>query len=199
MYELPTFIKLKGRKFHITNAGDFRMVLDCFSALQDEKMSEDYRVLACLIIFYNEFDDKHIDEQLTEYKEYILDLVKEMFRFMNCGQEESPGAQQEVSLIDWKNDSTIISAAINGVANQEVRASPYLHWWTFIGYYMSIDDKSVLATVVGIRDKIVRHKKLEKWELEFKRHNPKYFVWNKSTVKDREAEQMIRELWNRGD
>ena len=57
MYELPTTIEVKGRQFNIRNSGDFRMVLDCFSALQDEELSEDYRVLACLLIFYNEFND----------------------------------------------------------------------------------------------------------------------------------------------
>ena len=206
MYELPTTITVKDRQFNITNAGDFRMVLDCFSALQDEEMSEDYRVLACLLIFYNEFIDEEnhqrveIDslEVLEDIRDYLPDLTKEMFKFMNCGQNESPGANQGVALVDWEQDSMMICSAINKVVNQEIRALPYLHWWTFLGYYLAIDDKSVLATVVSIRDKIARHKKLEKWETEFRRNNPNYFVWRQSTVQDREAENFIREMWNKG-
>ena len=194
MYELPTTIEVKGRKFNIRNSGDFRMVLDCFSALQDEELSEDYRVLACLLIFYNEFNDI---EDLREVEEYIEGLVKEMYRFFNCGQEDSPGADAGSSVIDWEQDSTMICAAINNVAKTEIRAVPNLHWWTFLGYYMSVGE-SVLSTVVGIRDKILKHKKLEKWEQDFKKSNPKYFVWKKSTVQDREAENLIRNIWNKG-
>lgn len=194
MYELPTTIEVKGRQFNIRNSGDFRMVLDCFSALQDEEMSEDYRVLACLLIFYNEFN---CIEDIREVEEYVEDLVKEMYKFFNCGQEDSVGADAGKSLIDWEKDSVMICAAVNNVAKTEIRAIPSLHWWTFLGYYMSVGE-SVLSTVVGIRDKLIHHKKLEKWEQDFKKSNPKYFVWKKSTVQDREAENLIRQLWNKG-
>ena len=35
MYELPTSITLKGIEHPIRNDGDYRMVLDCFNALND--------------------------------------------------------------------------------------------------------------------------------------------------------------------
>ena len=194
MYELPTTITVKDREFHIRDSGDFRMVLDCFSALQDEELSEDYRVLASLLIFYNEFSS---ETDLANYKEYVEGLVKEMFLFMNAGQEQSPGADAGYSVIDWEGDSQMICAAINNVAQTEVRSIKYLHWWTFLGYYMSVGE-SVLSTVVNIRSKLCKHKKLEKWEQEFKKNNPRYFVWKKSTVEDRETENLVRNLWNKG-
>ena len=194
MYSLQTSVVVGGNEFHITNDGDFRMVLDCFSALADEELSEDLRVLASLLIFYNEFNSP---EDVYNYKDILEDLVKEMYKFFNCGKTGSPGAETQSSLIDWDADSTIISAAINNVAKTEIRAIPNLHWWTFMGYYMSIGE-SILSTVVGIRNKIVKHKKLEKWEQEFKKDNPSYFNWKSSTVDDREAEKVIRELWNQG-
>ena len=49
-----------------------------------------------------------------------------------------------------------------------------------------------------MRDKIVRHKKREKWEQDFKRNNPEYFNWKSIPVKDREMENLIREIWNQG-
>lgn len=194
MYTLPTSITVSGKQFTITENGDFRMVLDCFSALNDEELSEDLRVLASLLIFYNEFNTI---EDIRENEDLSEDLVKEMYRFMNCNQENSPGAQTSRSLIDWDKDSQMICAAVNNVAKAEIRAIPYLHWWTFLGYYMSVGE-SVMSTVVSIRDKIVHNKKLEKWERDFKRDNPTYFQWKSSTLMDREAEAVIRELWNSG-
>ena len=114
MYSLPTTVKVKDREFHIRDRGDYRMVLDCFSALQDEELSEDYRVLASLLIFYNEFTGL---EDIQQYEEYIPELVKEMFRFINAGQENSPGADAVSSVIDWEGDSQMICSAISNVAN----------------------------------------------------------------------------------
>ena len=194
MYSLPTTVTVKDREFHIRNRGDYRMVLDCFSALQDEELSEDYRVLASLLIFYNEFDSL---EDIVFYEEYLPELTREMFRFINAGKDASPGANAGGAVIDWEGDSQMICAAVNNVAKTEIRTVEYCHWWTFLGYYMSVG-KSVMATVVGIRSKIIHGKKLEKWEKDFKKDNPEYFNWRRSSVEEREIENLVRELWNKG-
>ena len=193
MYRLPTKVLVNDLEFNIRERGDFRMVLDCFKALQDEELSEDYRVLASLLIFYNEFNDI---QNLYEYEDCLNDLVKEMYKFINGGEEQSPGAERDVSLVDWEQDSQIVCAAVNNVANQEIRSVEYLHWWTFLGYYMSVGE-SVLSTVVSIRDKIAHHKNLEKWEKEFKKNNPKYFVW-RQTAQEQELNNLVRDIWNKG-
>lgn len=194
MYKLQTSVDVNGVQYNITDDGDFRMVLDCFKALTDEELSEDCRVLASLLIFYNEF--KCLDD-LQENGDILDELVRGMFRFINCGQDQSPGAHMSRAVIDWDKDEQMICAAINNVANTEVRASDYLHWWTFMGYYMSVGE-SVMSTVVSIRNKLIKHKKLEKWERDFKRDNPEYFIWKSSSVEDREAENLVRELWGKG-
>lgn len=193
MYSLPVSVNVYGSEFHIRNRGDFRMVLDCFDALQDDEMSEDYRILASLIIFYQEFSSI---QDLKDHESILSKLVDEMFHFINGGEEKSPGAEQDSVLIDWEKDSQLICAAINNVAKIEIRSVEYMHWWTFLGYYMSIGE-SVLSTVVSIRDKIAHHKKLEKWEKDFRRDNPKYFEW-RQTAQNREAENLLKELWNKG-
>ena len=193
MYRLPTKVIVDDLEFNIRERGDFRMVLDCFKALQDEELSEDYRVLASLLIFYNELNDPY---DLQEYEPQLNDLVKEMYKFINGGEESSPGAERDVSLVDWEQDSQIVCAAINNVANKEIRSLEYLHWWTFLGYYMSIG-QSVLSTVVSIRDKIAHHKKLEDWEKEFKLKNPKYFVW-RQTAQEQDLNNLVRDIWNKG-
>ena len=75
-------------------------------------------------------------------------------------------------LLDWRQDAALIAADVNRVAGCEVRALPYLHWWTFLACFNAIGEGQ-LSTVVGIRDKLRRGKKLEPWEQEYYRaHKP---------------------------
>ena len=193
MYELPTSVTVDDTEYNIRCAGDFRMVLDCFSALNDIEMGEDYRILASLIIFYEDFNSI---EDISEVDSDVLNiLIEEMMLFFNCGVEEEE--QNLPKLVDWDTDANIIIAAVNNVAGKEIRLEEYIHWWTFVGYYMSIGD-SVLATVVGIRNKIIKGKKLDKWEQEFKAEHKKYFEWNRKTTEERELDNLVHELWNSG-
>lgn len=194
MYDLPTSIQIEDRQYQITNNGDYRVILDCFSALSDTELSEDEQVLASLLIFYNEFTDL---EDIPRDEETLKHLISEMCKFFNCGQEDSVGASVNEKVIDWENDSNIITPAINNVAHGEVRALPYLHWWTFMGYYMSVGE-SVLSTVVSIRHKLNKGKELEKWEREFKRDNPQYFNWKKKSKEQLDLDEYVKNLWNNG-
>lgn len=194
MYDLPTSVFIEDEEYKIRDAGDFRVILDCFSALGDVELGETFRVLASLIIFYEDLDEDlvfHLDEEI------LLQLVKEMYKFFTCGQEEQIASAQP-KLIDWDKDAQIIMSGVNSVAGKEVRAEKYVHWWTFMGYYMAIGE-SVLSTVVSIRNKILKGKKLEKWEEEFRRDNPKYFNWNSKTVEEQELDALVHELWNSGE
>ena len=65
-----------------------------------------------------------------------------------------------------------------------------------MGYYSAVGE-SLLSTVVTIRDKMMRGKKLEKNEREFRLNNPEYFVWNSQTTDDEEAKKLLNELWNK--
>lgn len=196
MYDLPTSVFIDDTEYKIRNAGDFRMVIDCFSALSDIEMGENYRILASLIIFYEDFNDEN---DIPRDTELVTELVKEMYKFFNQGQEEDETPQAvKPKLIDWEKDSTIIMAAVNNVAKQELRLEPYVHWWTFLGYYMSVGE-SVLSTVVSIRDKIIRGKKLEKWEREYQQDNPNLFVWNHKTIEEQELDKIMEEMWNSGE
>lgn len=193
MYELPISVTVNDTEYKITNAGDFRMVLDCFSALNDIEMGEDFRILASLLIFYEDFNDIEDVENVPE--DDLTQLIREMMLFFNCGQPDDDNVNLP-KLIDWDNDSMMIIAAVNNVAGKEVRAEQYIHWWTFVGYYMSVGE-SVLSTVVGIRDKIVKGKKLDKWEKDYKAEHPKYFNWNSKSVEEQELDNLVHELWNK--
>ena len=193
MYDLPTSIFVEDKEYKIREAGDFRVVLDCFSALGDIEMGEDFRVLASLIIFYDGFTEDTLSD-LNEGE--ATALIKEMLLFFNCGQEDDSNTPSP-KLIDWDKDSQMIMSAVNNVAGKEVRLEKYIHWWTFVGYYMSIGE-SVLATVVSIRNKILKSEKLEKWEQKFRQENPHYFKWNSKSIEDQELDALMYELWNNG-
>ena len=194
MYELPTYVKVNGKIYNIRQRGDYRIVLGCFDILNDAELSEDERVLASLLTFYNEFDDI---EDLPTDEETFMGLVTGMFTFMNMGEEDSVGAHSDYTVIDWKQDEAMITSAINNVARQEIRLAEYIHWWTFMGYFMAVGE-SVLATVVGIRTKIAKHEKLDNWEKKFKKDNPSYFVWKNVDLKMAEQKALLDEIWNVG-
>lgn len=194
MFDIPTNIVIEDRQFNIRNRGDYRMVLDCFSILNDMDLTQQERVIGCLMIFYEGFDDP-LEVYLIE-DDLLLELVNKMYEFFNCGQkEENP--KNSPRLIDWKKDEQLVCSAVNKVAQQEIRAIPYMHWWTFMGYYMAIGE-SALSTVVNIRYKIVHNKKLEKFEKDFKNDNPQYFNWDKKTSEQHEAEDWVLKMWNGG-
>ena len=194
MFEIPTTIELNGKEFNIRNKGDYRTILDCFAALEDAELDKQERLFASLIIFYEDINSIEDIYKLGD----IETAINEMYKFFNCGSDESSGRKVNHKLMDWKQDEQLIASAVNKVAGTEVRSLEYLHWWTFMGYYSAIG-KCPLSTILNIRDKIVKGKKLEKEERTFRQENPQYFVWNKNTVEEEEADRLVKELWNSGD
>lgn len=190
MYSLPIEVAINNQVFKITNNGDYRMVIDCFSALNDIELSEQYRLCASLIIFYEDINS--IEDIEEKFGDDLNTAVNKMFEFFNCNDV---GHKVNYRLLDWNKDEQMICSAVNNVAHTEIRALPYLHWWTFMGYYTSVGE-SVFSTVVGIREKIVKHKKLEKYEKEFRYNNPQYFDWNSKTLEQQEIEKEVLDMWN---
>ena len=97
---------------------------------------------------------------------------------------------------DWEQYFPMIIAPINRVAGQDVRALPYMHWWTFIGYYMEIGD-CTFSTILDIRRKLRKHKELEKWEREYYNENRELIDFKSAHLTDDEDE-FIRQLMTGG-
>ena len=192
MYEIPTSVTVGGQSFTIRNRGDYRIVLDCFSCLNDEELTKQEKLFACLIIFYEDFNK--LEDVITLEQETFNQLIEQMYSFFYCN-ELNIGIKTSFKALDWDTDSQLVCAAVNKVSHMEVRTVEYLHWWTFMGYFMEIGE-SVIATVVSIRSKIMKGKKLEKHEQEFRKNNPQYFVWDSRTEQQKEDEQAFKELWN---
>ena len=192
MFELPISISINGKDYPIRNKGDYRTIEDCFIALNDTELTYEYRIATCLVIFYEQFTC--IDDINDEFNTETLSLaVKEMFNFFNCGSENI-GSKKPYKLIDWQKDEQLVVSSINAVAYQEIRSVPYLHWWTFMGYFMNIGD-CLLSNIVNIREKIVKGKKLEKHERQFMMENPQYFNWERRTEEQIEDDKLLLELW----
>ena len=191
MYTIPTSITVDGVEYKIRNDGDFRVILDCFRALGDVELTAKERLLAALIIFYVDFNT--IEDLVSKDVEQ---LTKEMYNFFNCGSD-TVGTKSNKKLVDWEQDEQLICSAVNKVYGKEIRLEPYVHWWTFVGYFTAIGE-SPISTIIHIRDKMVSGKKLEKHERDYKRENPQYFTWNSKSVEENEADKLIREIWDSG-
>ena len=193
MYELPTEIIVKDIPYQIRNRGDYRMILDVFSGLEDDELEQNERVISALMIFYENFNEL---EDVLACGDDLEELVKQMYDFFNGDKVKANEVKKARKLLDWEGDSALISAAINHVSGKEIRSEPYIHWWTFLSYYMSVGE-SVLSTVISIRDKTANGKKLEKWEQDYKRDNPQYFRWKYKTVDEIDAENWLKSVWNK--
>lgn len=192
MYELPTTLHINNQEFKIRNKGDFRVTLDCFSALNDRELDEQERVYAMLIIFFEDINDIYDIEKLGDLEK----ACKEIEKFFNCGQE-SVGLKTNYKVLDWDKDEQLITSAINNVAKTEIRSLPYLHWWTFMGYYLAIGE-CPLSNIVSIRHKIATGKKLEKYENTFRQENPQYFDIDYRSNQDKDLEDwFLKEVWNK--
>ena len=190
MYSLPTSVQIGQVSFNIRNQGDYRVILDCFQALNDDELTKEEKIFNCLFIFYEDFYDL---DDLPKDSETLNQCVLEMFKFFNQN-EELQSNTHDVRLLDWDSDSNLIASAINKVANQEIRSLEYLHWWTFLGYYIAIGE-CPLSHIVGIRSKIANNQKLEDHEKKFKQENPQYFNIDMRSAEQKEADDYIRKLW----
>lgn len=191
-WKLPTSLCVSGKNYKIRT--DFRVILDILAAMNDpeifdtgtsetDKAAE--RVLTMLQILYVDFDTIPPSEW-REAAERARD-------FIDCGMKDD--GKPKPRLMDWEQDAPIIVPAVNKIAKIDVRSVKYMHWWTFFGYYMEIGE-CLLATVVNIRDKKRKGKKLEKWEKEFYQNNKSLVdLKMKQEKRSEEEKEALRKLF----
>ena len=188
MYELPTSIIINDKEYPIRNKGDYRTIINIIDVTGDPELKSNEIMAVVIIMFYENVNT--ISDIYYTFPD-IQEAYNQVMKFISLNNSEV-GQKTEHKMIDWVQDENLIVSAINNVAHTEIRALPYLHWWTFIGYYMSIGECS-LATVVGIRSKIAEGRKLDKSEQRFRKNNPQYFVWERDLQKNK---QLLDSIWN---
>lgn len=189
MYELQKTIKVGGVEYKIRNDADFRTILDCIAAMGDTDLNNEERCISLLTIFYEDINTIEDIYKLNDVQEAINSAIK----FINLNDVDV-GYQSHHKLLDWHKDEHMIVSAVNNVAKMEIRALEYLHWWTFIAYYMAIGD-CALANIISIRKKILNGKKLDDSEKEFRKQNPQYFNWQSESIEQQMIEKQIDDMW----
>ena len=154
-WDLPKSVEVGGEEWEIRS--DFRAILTIIAAFGDPDLTPAEKQYTALRVFYPHFNDM----PNTLYK----DAYGELLSFIDHGSEAKDKKPTQ-RVMDWEQDAHILFPAINSVAGTEVRALDYLHWWTFVGFFMEIHG-GVYSTVLQLRQKKARHKKLEKNEQEF--------------------------------
>lgn len=157
-WELPVSTEIGGREYRVN--ADFRDVLDIIACLNADGEDEQTRVYVAMALFYEDFD--------TMPESSWPEAAKRMYDFISCGEEDDDSPHPKS--IDWEQDRSIIVSDVNKVAGQEIRVLPFCHWWTFISWFRAIGEGQ-LATVVSIREKLRKGKKLADWERDFYRSN----------------------------
>lgn len=158
LWTLPTTAEINGKEYRIN--ADFRDVLDIIARMTALEQEQEVTLYVCLALFYEDFDE--IPEE--DYRE----AVEWMFLFIDCG-EPSDGKRHHKT-IDWEQDLSVIVSDVNKVAGNDVRGMKFCHWWTFMSWFNGIGEGQ-LSTIVSIREKLRKGKKLEKWERDFYREN----------------------------
>lgn len=155
LWSLPTSVDIGGKTYQIN--ADFRDVLEIIGILNDSSRPEFLRWQIAIGLFYDREIPKRFQKEAMEY----------LSSFISYGSDDKkPGPK----LIDWNQDAQIIVGDVNKVAGMEIRSTRFLHWWTFLSYFYSVGEGQ-LSTIVSIRSKKKRGKKLEKWEETYYREN----------------------------
>ena len=174
MWDLPTSVEIDGKKYEIRDKCDYRVILDVICVLNDDELDEKEKILCALAIFYGNEDISTFEKVANVVKSLpnIEKAVEKMANIINLGKNNDFDSNKP-RLMDWEHDFSRIAPPISRVLGYSVRDSNhYTHWYDFIGAYMEIGE-CTFSTVVSIRDKRARGKKLEKWEQEFYNENKK--------------------------
>ncbi|MDD3337814.1 MAG: Gp15 family bacteriophage protein [Lachnospiraceae bacterium] len=180
--KLPTTLSINEKDYAIRT--DYRDILTIFSAFNDKDLSDSEKVFVCMKRLYKDFSTI----PKTDYEE----AYKAVIKFIECQQHDDKPSPK---IVNWEKDEQLIFPAVNKVAGCEIRAIPYMHWWTFLGYFMGIDREDTWGFILTIRQKKAHHKKLADYEKEFYLANPE--LCNVERKEDRKtAEDKLSDIFD---
>lgn len=182
-YTLPTTLEVNGTEYKIRS--DYRAVLRVLEAMNDPDLEDAEKSFVAFSIIYEDFET-------IPTKDYEEAFRKIMW-FIDNGEENNKPSTN-AKLIDFEQDEKILIPAVNRVAGREVRSMKYLHWWTFLGYYMEVGE-CTFSSVLNIRSKRAKGKKLEKWEKEFFDANKDLvLIKHKESQEEKEEKERLNAL-----
>lgn len=179
LWELPQSCEIGGEEYAFN--ADFRNILRINGCFSDASRHEYLRWKIAMRLFYGCDVPYAYQEQAMEY----------MLEFIDYGV---PDGRPTLKLIDWGQDAQMIIADINKVAGHEVRSDKFLHWWTFLGYFYGIGEGQ-LSSIVSIRAKRQKGKKLEKWEQDYYKENRKKIDFQTPDTPEKKATKAYFDKW----
>ncbi len=159
--ELPKTLTVGEVEYTIRT--NYRNILRLFDALSDPELYPEEKQIVSVYMIFRDFSCADDVEAAVEAGFDIVEAVKQIAWFIAAGRPEK---KDDFPTYSWKQDEQMIFSSINKVAGTETREQPYLHWWTFIGYFNEIEE-GTLTFIMGIRNKRNKGKRLEKHEEEF--------------------------------
>lgn len=188
---LPDSITIHDRIYKLRT--DYRNVLDTFVVFNDPELSQQEKWFTTIYLMLEDFSCYEDLEQAIIEGFDCKEACKQLSWFFNAGKAESKTASK-APLYDWEQDEQIIFAAVNHVANKELREVEYIHWWTFLAYFNEIGE-GLFSYVVGIRKKRSKGQKLDKAEQQFVKENPEIVeLKKKHTLEELQFFEEISEL-----
>lgn len=185
-YKLATSVLLGDTEYKFKS--DFRDILEVIDILNNPDLTDNEKTLLALDLFY----------ETPLNGQYLNEAVTEMFCFISYSDTDymstSASSSHDKPLYDWQQDFDIIVAPINKILGFDCRGADYLHWWTFLSAFMEIGE-CTFNTFVSIRDKLNRHKKLDKWEEKIYKDNKDRIILKRKY--DSTTQDMIDEIMGR--
>lgn len=179
---LPDSVIVNEKRWEIR--ADYRNILRIIQVFNAEDLTNEEKLYVILKRFYADF------EKLPG--SWYGEAFKAETHFIEWQHYKEERATPQ--LVNWEKDEQLMFPAINKAAGMEVRALPFLHWWTFLGYFQSIDHDDLWGQVLTIRQKRARGKKLEKWERDFYQSNREMCAVD--NVVRKTAEQTLEDMFN---
>ena len=214
IYDLPRAVEFGGREWAINT--DYRDVLNILEAFEDPNLTDEEKAFVCLYCLYEDFGEIPREDAAAAYEAAIgfIDHGSGEQQSCHCACAQARPARANPSdssvalpptrntlrgrrcvnrqdgprSMDWAQDAPLIFPAVNRAAGFEVRSVEYMHWWTFVGLFMEIRE-SVFSTVLNLRQKKNRGKKLEKHEKEFWDENKGICVLKARLTDEEKAEK----------
>jgi hypothetical protein len=168
---------------------DFRVALLIFQAFNDPELNEQEKARVMMECLYEDVDSIPFNDYQEAYDKAVW--------FLDGGsQDDDTKYKISKKIIDWEQDEQMIFSAVNKVAGKETRAAEYIHWWTFLGYFNEIGE-GLLSTVINIRQKKNKGKRLEKHEQEFYRENKSLIdIKTRLTQEEQAEKEYLEKLLN---
>lgn len=174
--DLPYSLLVNGEERPINC--DFRDIILICNAFNDPELNNNEKKQIML-------NNLYVDNWL-EFGDFE-EAIKQAIWFIDWGKEYQE-KENSPKLMDWEQDYNLIVSAVNNKANViDVRELPFMHWWTFLGYF-SDRGECQFSSITEIREKIAKGKKLEPWEKEVLRENRDQILLKNKAAKDFEKE-----------